>query len=148
MNSSNPAIFHSSAKSVILTAGPLGIALGVSACLIQDSLKTDVRALAFGVVAGIITVVVLSLLACRFYTIELSESGIRAYSFWGRRRFIRWSEIETIRPFSLINLRYLRLYGSPPSKPLWMAIFIPNLSAFKEMVTKFAPKDSPILTFL
>ena len=140
-----PAIFHSSAKAVVLFAGPLGVILGVLLVFIDEGLKVDVSDLAIGIAGGVVAVVVQSFLACRRYTIELSEAGIRAYSFWGKRRFIKWQEIEAVRPFTLLNLRYLRLYGPQPSKPLWLAIFIPNPSAFRDAITRLAPINCPVL---
>ena len=143
-----PTVFHPSAKSVIFFAGPLAVLLGVMLIVIDDGLNVDVAALGIAVTGGVAVVIMLSFLASRLYTIELGEAGIRAHSFWGKRRFIHWHEIESVRPFSLLNLRYLRLYGPPPSKPVWMAAFIANPSSFREAMSNLAPKDSPVLAHL
>lgn len=143
-----PTAFHSSVRSVVLCAAPLGVAFGMALILIHDGFVVDWRnwrALVIAILAGIVGVVLQSYVACRLYSVEITRMGIRAYSFWGSRRFIEWEQIDALRPARFLNLRYLRLYSRHHQSPVWVALFYPNYSDFRRALTERAPSGSPIL---
>ena len=148
MLTNRPVIFHASAKAIALCVWPWVILFAVLLNLCVERFSIDITALAIEIATSVIAVPILSIRASRRYPYELSSAGIRAYTCWGKRRFIPWHEIKAVRPLSLINVSYLRLYGPAPSKPLWLAVFMPKTSEFKATLTQLAPINSPILAYL
>lgn len=153
----SPTIFRASAKEMIFFAESLIIISALLLVLIHG--PVHLFALGWGVLAGTAYVVMQSFFASQIYTVEVSKAGIRSYSTGGKEIFLQWYEIQTVRRFSLFNLRYLRLYGSSPSAKIygssqsekvkiWVPLFIQNQSAFIETIKWFAPKDSPLLAYL
>jgi hypothetical protein len=97
------------------------------------------------------------LLLCAIMTLVLyvaaiptgfSSDGIYASSRWGFRRFIRWSDIAKVRRFPLLNLKFLWVYSSVDGKVTSVSLFQAHKKEFEDEIRKFAPPESPVLTFL
>lgn len=80
--------------------------------------------------------------------VAFSNDGIYAFSFSGKKRFLRWENILQIRRFRLFNLAYLRIYSKVNKDILWIPLFQSRPVEFLHEIGKFAPGDSPIRYFL
>lgn len=81
------------------------------------------------------------------YSAAFSAEGIYGHSFWGFRRFIGWQHIAEAKIFRVINLPFLRVYGTD-GKVTWLALFQVTREEFCQEVRKFAPPNSPVLQYL
>jgi hypothetical protein len=79
--------------------------------------------LAIGPLGGVVLFGFIGTIA-RAYPVDVSPEGIVVRNSIGRRRLVRWIEIEAVHPLSLYGIPYLvlRMEGrlSPPSIPLWV----------------------------
>ena len=78
---------------------------------------------------------------------SLSADGVRAHSVFGVRRSIRWEDIAAVRPFSLLGLKYLRLYSKLGGSPLWLFLQPARKPEFKRTMLALAPADNPIRAY-
>ena len=126
----------------------LGLPISFFVVLFDDGLNFNRIAVAIGAVGGIIIGLVCSWLFAKSSPLILSDDGISGHSVWGTRRFIRWQDIEKVRPFKMLNLRYLRLYARANSRVTWVAMFQAQPADFRSELERLVPLDSKILSYL
>jgi hypothetical protein len=83
-----------------------------------------------------------------FCPAAFSSNGIYAHSFWGKRRFIAWKDIGSIRKFVLFNLPWLRIYSSIDGTVTWLPLFQSHPTEFRQTIKELAPPNNPILASL
>ncbi len=115
---------------------------------LEQGTRFDVAEIGFGLVGCLPGACIVSWIFSRCFPVILSKSGIQGYSFWGLPRFVRWQDIKEARGFSLLNLRFLRLYSVRDQKVTWIGLFQANPRDFLLQIQIFAPTDSPILKFV
>jgi hypothetical protein len=81
------------------------------------------------------------------YPYAFSAEGIYGYSFWGRRRFVSWQDISSIRTFRVLNLPWLRVYAIG-GKITWLGLFQSQDTEFRQEIRRLAPPTSPILNYV
>jgi len=82
-----------------------------------------------------------------FCKVQVSQDGISGFNFWGgitRRAFVRWDEIEEVRPIRFFGLRYLRLFCKSIKKPLWIPLFLNNVNEFQKLVIQYSNEGNDI----
>ncbi len=129
----------------ILVLGLLGFFCVV---LILEGLGFDRHALAAGSASVPVSSLVLAWLLSILYPASFSAEGVYGHSFWGRRRFVRWQDVVAVRAFSLLNLRWLRIYATGESQVTWLALFQSHKSEFREEIQRLAPPDSLVFNHL
>src|SRR5438067_5657870 len=77
----------------------------------------------------------------------LSPDGIRAHNVFGARRSIRWEHIATVRPFSLVGFKHLRLYSKLGGRPAWLFLQPARKAEFNRTMLALAPADNPIRAY-
>lgn len=82
------------------------------------------------------------------FKITLTGKSIKGQSFFGFKRHPTWEQIESIKPFSLLFLKYIRVYTNDGKSPIWLPLFLNNGNDFKEKVLEFAPKGNPLKEFI
>jgi hypothetical protein len=126
----------------------MGWLVGFAMVLMMDGFNFDRRAL---VMSGA-SVMPLGLLAAwgtsLYFTAVLSAEGIHGHSFWGSRRFIRWQDMAEARTFTLLNLRWLRVYSDAEGRVTWLALSQARKREFVEELRRLAPPSSPVLKHL
>ncbi len=75
-----------------------------------------------------------------------SADGIYGHSFWGRRRFVRWQDVASVKPIRLGNLRWLRIYAAD-GKITWLAMFQARKLEFRQEFSRLAPATCPVLDY-
>ena len=108
----------------------------------------DVTIMLIGAAGGALAGFLYAWIISVCFTVKFGSNGVYGHSFWGVRRFIAWQEIAEIRPFRLLNLRFLRLYRSDRTGPTWIPLFLASRSEWVEEVRRLAPSENPILEHL
>jgi hypothetical protein len=90
------------------------------------------------VVGGVLVALVVLIFQTSIY-----QGGIEAYTFWGLRRSIAWTQMTDARPFNLIGLRFVRV-SSVTGTILWVPMFHSDQNGFVSMVRALAPDGSPL----
>ena len=90
---------------------------------------------------------IMSWLLAVFFPTIVTPEGIYGHSVWGNRRFIRWQDIDHVKPFKLLNLRYLRLY-SKDQTVTWINLFPANPAQYYGTLRRLAPADAALLRFI
>jgi len=55
--------------------------------------------------------------------VRVRAASLRCHNFWGINRSVDWDTIESVTPFKLILVRYLRVYHRG-GQPLWMPLSV------------------------
>src|SRR5438093_1557027 len=116
-------VFRAAVVPTFLTIAALGLPLYFCMMLLEFGLQ-DISGLFIGAAGGALAGFLYTWGITLCFTLKLAPEGVYGHSFWGVRRFIRWQDIGEVRPFRLLNLRYLRLYGAGKSSPTWIALFL------------------------
>jgi hypothetical protein len=129
----------------VVVLGLLGLFCVV---LTVDGMHFDPRALAIGSASVPVTSLASAWLVSILFPAALSSDGVYGHSFWGSRRFVGWQDIAAARTFTLLNLRWLRIYRTGDNKVTWVALFQSHKAEFREEIRRLAPADSPVLNHL
>lgn len=76
------------------------------------------------------------------WKITLTAQGLNGFNFWGFYRFVPWQQIDHVKPFNFIGLRYLRVYSQGNDKPLWVPLFIKDYQSFSTMACSLPPEGN------
>jgi hypothetical protein len=124
-----------------------GMTVFLIGIVVMEGFPLDWVALAFAVGFALVCSIGQSFALSVLFPVAFSEDGIYGHSFWGRRRFIRWQGIASVRKFRLLNLRWLRLYATD-GEITWLALFQSRGTEFRQEVRRLAPPNSPVLLLL
>lgn len=145
---SGATVYHASVVSLFSMLYPGSFLVLMAWTALEQGTRFDVAEIGFGLVGCLPGACIVSWIFSRCFPVILSKSGIQGYSFWGLPRFVRWQDIKEARGFSLLNLRFLRLYSVRDQKVTWIGLFQANPRDFLLQIQIFAPTDSPILKFV
>ena len=116
---------------------------GVVLILIDDGFTIDPVGLIVALVGA--TMVYVALWA--YFRVHVSERGIRCYDFFGVYHFAEWSSITSVRPTSVLWLKYLRVYSLQSPRPLWLPLFLAEQKRFWSVVVAHASPTCPLLAY-
>jgi hypothetical protein len=80
--------------------------------------------------------------------VAFSNHGIYAFSFSGKKCFLRWEDILQVQRFKLLNLTWLRVYSKSSKHVLWLPLFHSHPAEFLHEIGELAPANSPVRYFL
>jgi hypothetical protein len=86
--------------------------------------------------------------AIAYYRVYVTPEGINCYDFFCFYHFARWDSIEEARPINLLGLKYLRVFSTDTSRPLWVPLFLSDMSGFRETIARHAEPNNPLLQSL
>jgi len=142
-------VFRAAVLPVFTSTAALGLPLYFCIVIFTEGLhRVDVPALFIGALAGALAGLVYAWVLTLCFTLKLTPEGVLGHSVWGLRRFIRWQDLATIRPFRFFSLRYLRLYPESGNRPIWIALFLARRADFEQELERLAPPDCPIRKYL
>jgi hypothetical protein len=107
-----------------------------------------IRGMTLGLVVAALLAALLVLVCRQLFPVKLSQIGVVGYSLWRAGLLIRWDEIDSVRPFSLLGLKYLRLYPRTNGMTIWVPLFVVPRAAFQQTLLDFSPVDNPIRAHL
>jgi len=73
------------------------------------------------------------------FRVYVSEECLRCFDFWGKYHDVPWSAIRRVRPCSVVWLRYLKVYSSNSTVPVWLPLFMHGQNRFWQHVRRWAP---------
>jgi hypothetical protein len=82
------------------------------------------------------------------YGVYVTGEGIKCFDFFCAYHLARWGSVQEVRPINLFGLRYLRVFSTDASRPLWVPLFLSDMSGFRETVSRHAEPDNPLLASL
>ncbi len=80
-----------------------------------------------------------------FFTVQVSEAGLRSYNIGGAYYTFAWEEIDRVEPFNLLGLRYLLVGNHATSLTLWVPLYLSDKRGFKEEITRLAGANHPFV---
>ena len=81
--------------------------------------------------------------------VTISLDGITGSTFWGiKSTFVPWDDIDRVKPISLFGTRWLRLFGKSLKRPLWIPLFLKNMSEFQKHVMHCSKEGNPIRKYI
>ena len=115
--------------------------------VIHDGFHFDQRALAFTAGVSLVSSIIYSWVLSFVLPTAFSSDGIYGHSFWGRRRFVRWQDISSVRTFRAVNLRWLRVYATD-GRVTWFPLFQSRGPEFRQEIRRLAPSSNAILNYV
>ncbi|MGD0208801.1 MAG: hypothetical protein ABSC89_14470 [Verrucomicrobiota bacterium] len=140
-------VFRAALFPPFVTFTAIGLTIYFVLIIFQDGFAHP-SALLFGAIAGALAGFLITCLITKCFSsfmVKLTPDGVQGYSVWGFKRFIQWQDIGAVRPFRLLNLRYLRLYSSREGTTTWITLFLARRTEFEQELRRLAPPDNPIL---
>ena len=101
----------------------------------------------FGLIVGAVLSFFMALGFHFLFPTGISARGVSGYSFWGFKRLIGWDQIASVRPLTMANLRWLRLYSAVDGKVTYLALFPSKAALFKSELQRVAPPECPIFKY-
>lgn len=141
-------VFRLAAPRVFIFLVGVGYPVYIGSMLVRYGLRMDWRLFMLGAAAMFPTALFLAgavSLVCP--AVRLTAEGIHAQSVWGLPTFVRWQDIEEVRPFDFLNLRWLRVYSRADSIVTWLAVFQSPAEEFKQEMQRLAPTGCPVLDY-
>lgn len=84
----------------------------------------------------------------RRYKFQIGPEGISCYNFWGFKRTIPWTGIETVRPFRIFGLEYLRITATGLRSDIWLPMFVDYESVLTDLIRAHVDDPHPLVVCL
>jgi hypothetical protein len=110
----------------------------------DQPLRLIIEGMVGGAAAGVLAMVY----GVYFQSVAVHPQKLRAYTFWGTKVILEWTEIVAVRPIRILGLLYLRVVSSGRKKPIWLPLFLVDLPGFVTAVNESAPADNPLRQWL
>ncbi|GAB5403918.1 MAG: hypothetical protein Aurels2KO_21490 [Aureliella sp.] len=135
-------VFRSSFLRTYLSVLLTSLAVAAGSLLFRGGLEADWRGFFVGpAVAIAVAIFFLTLAAVAYFRVYVSVEGLRCYTAMGIYRTIPWSEADSIRPYHLAGLRYLRVGASSSGREVWLPLFLTDMQGFRKAVWGFAGEE-------
>jgi hypothetical protein len=82
------------------------------------------------------------------YSVSVSPRGIRGRTFWGRKRFIAWEDMNHVRRLGVPPFRFLRFRTNAGGPPMWFPLFVSGKKKLQRQIAAAVPEGHPIHDFL
>lgn len=82
------------------------------------------------------------------YTISVDERGISGRTFWGRRRFLPWEDMNRVQKFGIYPFQFLRIRTNAGGPPMWVPLFLSNRRRWTQTVQAHVPDGHPVRDFI
>lgn len=76
----------------------------------------------------------------RYFRYTVSQEGVQVDYLTGQKRTLPWAEIESVRPITVGNLHYLRIYTRTKDATVWLPLFVRSQQHLDEVIPHFAPE--------
>jgi len=115
---------------------------------LDDELNVNLEAVIFALIFCSLGSALLSFILLNYYKITVNSTGVKGTNFWGKSKFVQWSNITSAKKFNLIGLKFVRLFPRDGSLPLWIPLFLNKMSEFKDLTIKLSPEGNVAKNFL
>jgi hypothetical protein len=110
--------------------------------IVRDHAEVDLLGFMVAMNIGALLAIPLTWFWVTYSTVCLAAEGLEGRDTRCRVRLVRWTEAESLRPFSLFGLRYLRVRASGASSSIWVPLFLAQMSTFRSAVEAAAGPES------
>lgn len=114
---------------------------------LDDELNVNLKAVIFALVFCSLGSALLSLILLNYYKITINSTGVKGTNFWGKSKFVQWPNITSAKKINLIGLKFVRLYPRDGSLPIWIPLFLNNMSEFEDIIIKLTPEGNAAQKF-
>ena len=87
-------------------------------------------------------------MAVRYFKVIITDDYLRGYDFWGKYHSAEWNSIININPIQIAGLKYVRVESTKIKRPLWIPLFLNDMSGFKSEANKRLDTGNPLKMFL
>ena len=74
--------------------------------------------------------------------IVLFENGVKSYTFWRKRHFLEWHEIEEVMTQQYLNVKCVAIFFKSGSQKILIPLNLRRGEDFKEKLSQFAPEGN------
>jgi len=141
-------VFRMAAPRLFLFLVGVGVPLFFGMVFLKNNGRFNGQLFLLGLAFLVPVSVIISALVSLAFPVRLTREGIHAQNAWGLPSFVRWGDIESARPFTFINLRWLRISSSADREVTWLALFQSPDAEFRVEVERLAPPDCPLLEYV
>ena len=82
------------------------------------------------------------------FKIIITDDNLRGYDFWGKYHSVEWNSILNVKPIQVAWLKYVRIENSISKRPLWIPLFLNDMSSFNKEAIKRLDEGNPFRVFL
>lgn len=82
------------------------------------------------------------------YSIAIDGRGIHGRTFWGRKRFMGWEDMNRIRRLGVPPFRFLRFRSNAGGPPMWIPLFVSGKKRLHQRVAAAVPDGHPLREFV
>ncbi len=143
--SANGKVFRAAAPRLFIFLAGVGYPAFVGIVLLKYGLHVDWRSFLIGAAMMVPTSIILAGAASLLIPARLTTEGIHAQSVWGTPSYVRWRDIKAARTFTLLNLRWMRIFSNSDDRVTWLAMFQSPAAEFRNELERLAPPGSPVL---
>ena len=112
--------------------------------IIDDGLDIDYEAFLFATVC----ILLLTVAVVRYFKITITDGNLRAYDFWGMYHTLEWNSVTSVKAIRILGLKYVRVYGTTCKRPLWIPLFLNDMSGFEKEVCQILDVQHPFRNYL
>ncbi len=99
-------------------------------------------------IGGALTIGLLFGVAVALFPVYVLHHGVRCYNFWGAYRTIAWSEVSDVQRQNLFGLRYLSVASIAGGSPIWIPLYLSDMTGFITAVKNRAGRANPLVVAL
>lgn len=78
------------------------------------------------------------------YPVQVLQEGLRGFNAWGAYKTVKWGDIPSVSPASLLGMRYVRVPVPASTWPLTVPLALRDLPGFLAAVEQHAGADHPL----
>ncbi|EAZ91641.1 hypothetical protein [Crocosphaera chwakensis] len=78
------------------------------------------------------------------FAITVKSQGILGYNWVGHYSFVPWDDIKTVEPYRFFCYKYLRVFFSNSTTPLWIPLFLENQKQFNQVIIERTDKTNSL----
>jgi len=82
----------------------------------------------------------------RLCPVKVTAAGVVGSTYWGRARFVKWSDVQRVAPYNL-GIRMLRLDCASPEY-IFVPMRLDDRSDLRAFVSQYAGPDHPLTKWL
>ncbi|WP_143073966.1 hypothetical protein [Roseateles sp. YR242] len=94
--------------------------------------------------AGGAVLAVINVLVVLAFPVKVLPQALHCYNFWGIYRSVKWGDIVSVKPASIMGLRYLHVSIPAHSQPLTVPLWLRDMPGFITAVETHAGVSNPL----
>ena len=141
-------VFRAAAPRLFIFLAGVSYPAFVGVVLFKYGFHVDWKSFLLGAAMMIPTSIILAGAASLLIPARLTDDGIHGQSVWGTPSYVRWRDIRAARSFTLLNLRWVRIFSQADDHVTWLALFQSPAAEFRNELERLAPPGSPVLEHL